>query len=173
MTVTYTTPIVNTDLKVPVLGITDLGYTIAADIKLWIVVRGYTTTYLRFQVQGNTKANLNLLKLTYMAIDNTFTPAFSMNYFIPVTISSFRESIEIAPLASLLASMLTLLGPQEFFLTLPTRMYFYPSCTTSTAPPMTTLLTSTLTSYLSTVATIRLLFPLALICGFIMLVSQE
>ena len=98
---TYSTPIVNTDLKVPVLGITDLGYSIASEIKLWIVIRGYTTTYLRFQVQGNTKSNLNELKLTYMAIDNTFTPAFSMNYFIPVTVHLFRESTEIVLLALL------------------------------------------------------------------------
>ena len=85
LTVTYSTPIINTDLKVPTLGITDLGYQIPSnEIQIYVVINRYTTTYLRMQLQFNQNTYVKTLKLTYMALDNTFTPPFSMNYFFPV-----------------------------------------------------------------------------------------
>ena len=85
-TITYSAAIVNTTLKVPTLGITDLNYQIAGGkIYLLIQVVNYTSTSLIFNVRANSSRILTTLKLTYMALDNLFTPAFSMNYFFPVS----------------------------------------------------------------------------------------
>lgn len=76
---------VSSSLKVPTLGITDLGYKIqSGEIMVLLVIVRYTTTHLIFQTQVNDNSRLNNLKITYMALDNSFTPAFSMNYFFPV-----------------------------------------------------------------------------------------
>ena len=66
-------------------------------------------------MQANTNANINNLKLSYLAIDNTFTPAFSMNFFFPVPLSLYRESAETAPQDFQLATTSTSQGQQEFF----------------------------------------------------------
>jgi hypothetical protein len=95
VTVTYSSPIINTNLKVPVLGITDLGYQIvsrAAQVQL--KVEQYFTTFMKFSVSCNLNSYLSTLKLTYMAIDNSFTPAFSMNYYFPVRFSPLSASTE-------------------------------------------------------------------------------
>ena len=86
LTVTYSTPIVNPDLKIPSLGITDLGYQIPGnEIMVFIVLDGYSSTYLRMSLQFNDNTYISRLKLTYLTIDNSFTPSFSMNYFFPVS----------------------------------------------------------------------------------------
>lgn len=88
---TYSSAIVNTNLKVPTMGLTNLNYLILLGrALLQVKVTSYTATGLTFSVTVNTRTNLNLMALTYMALDNSFTPAFSMNYFFPVSIISFR-----------------------------------------------------------------------------------
>lgn len=83
-TIVYSSAIVNTNLKKPTLGITDLGYVIATGrIYLLIMIETYTLTQMTFSVAVNLRSCLTSLKLTYMALDNSFTPAFSMNYFFP------------------------------------------------------------------------------------------
>ncbi len=75
----------NSTLKKPTLGITDLNYQIAVGkIYLLIQVATYTTTYLTFNVIVNANLYLTTLKLTYMALDNLFKPPFSMNSYFPV-----------------------------------------------------------------------------------------
>jgi hypothetical protein len=84
-TITYSTAIINTTLKKPTLGITDLNYQIVSgQIYLLINVVKYTSTSLTFNVTVNANLYLKSLKLTYMALDNLFTPAFSMNNYFPV-----------------------------------------------------------------------------------------
>ena len=86
LTVTYSTPVVHTNLKVPTLGITDLGYQIPGnEVLVFIVLDGYSSSYLRMSLQFNDNTYVSTLKLTYLTIDNTFTPSFSMNYFFPVS----------------------------------------------------------------------------------------
>ncbi len=75
----------STSLKVPCLGITDLSYKVQTGaIQLLVSIVQYTTTFLKFETKVNANIRLSALKLTYLAIDNSFTPAFSMNYFFPV-----------------------------------------------------------------------------------------
>jgi hypothetical protein len=82
---------VNSNLKVPTLGITDIDFLISSGkIYLLIQVVQYTATLLKFQVQVATSSSLSLLKMTYMALDNSFTPPFSMNYFFPVPLNPLR-----------------------------------------------------------------------------------
>ena len=133
MTVTYTTPIVHSNLKVPTLGITDLGYQIPSnEIQIYIVVNRFTRSYLKMQLQFNQNTYLKTLKLTYMAIDNTFTPAFSMNYFFPVHPYPCRESTGTAQPA--LDSNTTSTSPDRpgSPSTLPMRTSSFHSCTTYT-----------------------------------------
>lgn len=86
-TITYSSPIVNATLKVPTLGITDFTYTIAASkMQILIKVVLYSATSLTFNVIANVNNYLSVLKLGYMAVDNNFAPAFSMNYYFPVTL---------------------------------------------------------------------------------------
>ena len=151
---TYTTPIINTDLKVPTLGITDLGYQIPSnEIQIYIVVNRYTTTYLRMQLQFNQNTYVKTLKMTYMALDNTFTPAFSMNYFFPVLPYLCRGLTGTVRQVFRCSTMSTSPGPPGFFWTPPTRTCSYPSCTTSTSGPTILPSTSILTSSSSTAAT--------------------
>lgn len=87
--ITYSSAIVNTGLKVPTMGITNINYQIASGRCLMQVkVISYTTTGLTFQVVVNTVSYLQTLMLTYMALDASFTPAFSMNYYFPVSMHS-------------------------------------------------------------------------------------
>lgn len=66
------------------MGITNLDYTISAgEFLLQVKVTNFSSTYLIFQVIVNQNSYLRVLSLTYMALDNSFTPAFSMNYFFP------------------------------------------------------------------------------------------
>ena len=89
---------IQTSLKVPTMGITDLNYQIAGGVfLLQVQVISYSKTGLSFQVIVNTSPYLKILKMTYMALDNSFTPAFSMNYFFPVFIRLFRTLINIIP----------------------------------------------------------------------------
>jgi hypothetical protein len=57
---------------------------VAKKIQFKIQVSAYSKTGLTFTVNINNKTNLITLKMTYMALDNLFTPAFSTNYFFPV-----------------------------------------------------------------------------------------
>lgn len=83
----YSTSMVQSSLKVPCMGITDLRYQISSGVfLLQVQVISYSRTGLSFQVIVNTNPSLKILKMTYMALDNSFTPAFSMNYFFPVLI---------------------------------------------------------------------------------------
>jgi len=76
---------VNATLKVPVLGITDLNYKILAGrVQLLIEMVKYTVSYCTFNITVNANSNLLALKITYMALDNSFQPAYSMNYYFPV-----------------------------------------------------------------------------------------
>jgi hypothetical protein len=78
---------VNPSLKLPSLGITDINYLIIGGrVLVQIEVRTHTSTGLSFRVIVNTRTNLILLKLTYMALDNSFAPPFSMNRYFPVNI---------------------------------------------------------------------------------------
>ena len=78
-------PIVNTDLKVPTMGITDLGYNIVGnDIVVQVKVQQYTQTYLRANVNFNRNSYMTNMYLSYLAVDNSFAPPLSMNYFFPV-----------------------------------------------------------------------------------------
>ena len=62
------------------MGLTNLNYLIVAGRALMQVkVTSYTLTGLTFRVDVNTQSNLNLLAMTYMALDASFTPAFSMS----------------------------------------------------------------------------------------------
>ena len=75
----------NGTLKKPTLGITDLNYQIAVGkIYLLIQVVSYTNTFFNFNVLVNANLYLTTVKLTYMALDNLFTPPFSMNNYFPV-----------------------------------------------------------------------------------------
>lgn len=99
---------INTTLKVPTLGVTDINYLISGGrILFQVKVSGYTTTGLTFSVTINVKNYLTLLQMTYMALDNTFTPAFSMNQFFPVQSPLSRASHNLAA-AYMLNFMLTL-----------------------------------------------------------------
>lgn len=62
-----------------------------------VKVQSYTKTGLTFQVTVNSVSNMQTLMLTYMAIDNNFTPAFSMNYFFPVLLHPFSKSANPGP----------------------------------------------------------------------------
>ncbi len=94
--ITYSSAIVQTTLKVPTLGITHLDYQInSGAFLIHIVVTACSVTGMTFRVAVNSGTNLRTLKMTYMALDNSFTPAFSMNYFFPVTIKLFRTLISI------------------------------------------------------------------------------
>ena len=69
----------------PTLGITDINYSIVAGtVLIKIEVMNYTSTGLSFRVVVNTQNNLVFVALTYMALDASFTPAFSMNDYFPV-----------------------------------------------------------------------------------------
>ena len=82
---TYAIPIINTDLKKPTLGITDLGYDIVGgEIQIYLEVIQFAVTHVKVKAQFNRNSYIKTLKMTYLAIDNTFTPAFSMNRFFPV-----------------------------------------------------------------------------------------
>jgi hypothetical protein len=81
MTVTYSNAMTNSTLKAPVLGITDLQYIISSfTIDISVLYTARTTTSFTFLVEVNANSNLKLLKITYLAIDNAFTPAVSLNY---------------------------------------------------------------------------------------------
>lgn len=83
---------INTTLKVPTMGITDLNYQIVSGrVYLLIQVVKYTVTYLTFNVKVNDNSYLTTLKLTYMALDNLFKPAFSMNYNFPVRVMIYSN----------------------------------------------------------------------------------
>lgn len=111
---TYSTAMVQSTLKVPTMGITDLNYQIGGGVfLLQVKVTGYSKTGLTFQVIVNTNPYLKTLKMTYMALDNSFTPAFSMNYFFPVTIKLFRTLINTTPEVYMSNTMLILLHQQE------------------------------------------------------------
>jgi len=85
MTVTYSSAMKNSTLKNPVLGITDLQYIITSyTISLSVLYTAKTTTSLTFRVVVNANSNLKTLKITYLAIDNAFAPAVSLNYYMPV-----------------------------------------------------------------------------------------
>lgn len=56
-------------------------------MQILIKVMVYTATSLTFNVQANVNNYLQTLKLSYLAVDNLFTPAFSMNYYFPVPLS--------------------------------------------------------------------------------------
>jgi hypothetical protein len=67
------------------MGLTNINYLIQSGrVFMQVKVKSYTSTGLTFQVDVNTKSYLSLMALTYMALDSSFTPAFSMNYFFPV-----------------------------------------------------------------------------------------
>ena len=81
MTVTYSSAMTNSTLKAPVLGITDLQYIISSyTISLSVLYTSRTTTSFTFAVNVNANSNLKTLKITYLAIDNAFAPAVSLNY---------------------------------------------------------------------------------------------
>ena len=72
------------------MGLTDLNYLIQdGRMLLQVQVVAFSPSGLTFSVTVNTRNNLNLMALTYMALDNSFTPAFSMNYFFPVSMMPF------------------------------------------------------------------------------------
>jgi hypothetical protein len=73
------------------MGITNINYLIASG-KLFMEVKvtTYSSTGFTFQVSVNVKTYLTMLELTYMALDASFTPAFSMNYYFPVYLSLSR-----------------------------------------------------------------------------------
>ena len=94
--IVYNTPITNTDLKVPVMGITDLGYQINnGKIDFELKVIGKSTTYFRFRAQFDKNSYLRWLKITYMAIDNSFAPAVSLNFYFPVRPFLYSNLIEL------------------------------------------------------------------------------
>lgn len=159
LTITYSSSIVNSNLKVPTLGITDLNYQIASGkVYLLIQVVKYMPTYLTFNVQVNMNSYLTTLKMTYMALDNSFTPAFSMNYFFPVTLFLFRVYSKADPTSATKPS-LTSLPQQESLSTPAMKTYYCLFCTILMLPQKITLSISTLTSVCSTQATTRLSSP--------------
>lgn len=128
---------VNTSLKVPTLGITDLSYLISnGRMYILIEVVRYTSTYMIFNVQVNANSYLSQLKLTYMALDNSFTPAFSMNYFFPVKNTIYRELAKMDQ-TSTYNTMLTSQPQQESYSTPAIKTYYYPSSTTWISIPQT------------------------------------
>ena len=73
------------------MAIRDIQYGIVnKQILFQVYITNYTSAGLKFGVITNSKSYLTILKLTYMALDNLFTPAFSMNRFFPVKIILFR-----------------------------------------------------------------------------------
>lgn len=130
LTVSYSAAMVNPTLKVPTLGITDLNYNIVSGVVyLYIQVVKYTSTYLTFNVDVNQNLYLSTLKLTYMALDNSFTPAFSMNYFFPVRLHIFRTLREMGPTSITKPS--SILRPQRGLYSTPaTRTFYFRFCTT-------------------------------------------
>lgn len=133
-TVIYSSAITNTNLKVPTLGITDLGYKVqSGDIMMLVVVVRYTQTYLIFQTQVNANSRLNTLKITYMALDNSFTPAFSMNYFFPVLLPLSRTSTRMGVHGRFNTSSTSQLQRECCWIQVMIT-HCCPSCTTSNAP---------------------------------------
>lgn len=77
----------NATLKNPVLGITDLNYQIVGGVvQLYVAFETVTTTGMKFSVQVNKNSYLKTIKLTYLAIDNAFPPAVSLNTVSRVTL---------------------------------------------------------------------------------------
>lgn len=106
---TYNSAIVNSTLKRPTLGITDFQYKIVSgNIFFLIEVTSYTTTGLTFEVMVNKKSYLTTLKMTYMALDSLFTPAFSMHRLKAVIIILTRTFISTIQGASLSTTKLIL-----------------------------------------------------------------
>jgi len=130
-TITYSSALINTTLKVPTLGITDLGYIIQTGrIYLLLDIVSYTTTNLKFQVDVNQNNCLTSLKITYMALDNMFKPAFSMRQYYPVFISLLRLlKLTAQQLPSTHSSTLILPHQLELLLIPVMKTYFFPSCT--------------------------------------------
>lgn len=76
---------VNSTLKKPCLGIANMTFNIISKtINLQISVASYSTTSLTFNVYVNSNPVLTSLALRYLAVDNKFAPAFSMNMYTPV-----------------------------------------------------------------------------------------
>jgi hypothetical protein len=80
------------------LGIADVNLVIAsARVYLQMEVVQFTATMMNFQVTVTTISYLSVLKMTFMALDNSFTPPFSTHFFFPVAIYLCRTSIKTVP----------------------------------------------------------------------------
>lgn len=83
-TIVYSSALTSPSLKTPTLAITDLDYFFqGGKMSLMLIVVSNSQSGLQFGVQIAVSSTLHLLKLTYMALDSSFQPAFSMNYFFP------------------------------------------------------------------------------------------
>lgn len=55
-------------------------------LKLLVAMQTYGQTFMTYSVTVNRNSNLRNLQLTYLAVDTSFSPPFSMNRFFPVVI---------------------------------------------------------------------------------------